>query len=78
MCSMLILSTFYLPSHRCKEKSHFRVKKLVKAELVLTTTLAKETEFPETEEYAISREWAFCKLLFWLHVESLGYVGPGV
>lgn len=75
---MPILSTFRLPSHRCKEKSCFRVKKLVKADLVLTTTFAKETEFPETKEYAISRERAFCRLLFWLHVESLGCVGPGV
>lgn len=60
MCSMPILSTFYLPSHRCKEKSCFRVKKLVKTNLVFTTTFAKETEFPEAKEYATSRERAFC------------------
>lgn len=78
MSSLPILSAFYLPSHRCKKKSRFRVKKLVKSDLVMTTTFAKETEFPATKEYAISRERAFCKLPFWLHMESLGRKGPGV
>ena len=47
-----------MPCHRPKEKSCFRVKKLVKTDVVLTT-FAEKTEFPETKANVVSREQGF-------------------